>query len=42
MSINRRVDKDVVYGMEYHSTIKDNETIPFVATWMEPRDYHTK
>ena len=24
-----------VYTMEYYSTIKKNEIIPFVATWMD-------
>ena len=24
-----------IYTMEYHSAIKKNKTMPFVATWME-------
>ena len=38
MSINRGIDKeDVVYinTVEYYSTIKRNEIMPFAATWMD-------
>ena len=38
MSINRGMDKeDVVYihPMEYYSVIKNNEVMPFEATWMD-------
>ena len=33
-----------IYRMEYHSAIKRNEIMPFVAIWMDPessRDCHT-
>ena len=36
MSINRGVDKDVVYSVEYYSAIKKNEIMPYAATWMDP------
>ena len=29
MSINRKMDKDVVYTMENYSAIKRNEIVPF-------------
>ena len=46
MSVDRGMDKDdmVIYRMEYHSAIKRNEIMPFVAIWMDPessRDCHT-
>ena len=31
-----------VYTVEYYSAIKKNEIMPFAATWMDIRDYHTK
>ena len=27
-----------IYTVEYHSAIKKNEIMPFVATWMDPEN----
>ena len=36
MSMDRRMDKkDLVYIMEYYSTIKKNEVMLFAATWVD-------
>ena len=39
MSINRRMDKDVIHThihtMEYNTAIKKNKILPFVTTWMD-------
>ena len=35
MSIDRRMEKDVVHTMKYYSAIKKNEIMPFAATWMD-------
>ena len=37
MSIDRRMDEEdvvYVYIMEYQSTIKKNESVPFAAIWL--------
>ena len=42
MSINRGMDKeDVVHTMEYFSACKENEIMPFAASWVD-LDEHTK
>ena len=28
--------------VEYYSAITKSKIMPFAATWIEPRDYHTK
>ena len=35
MSINREMDKEDVYTIEYYSAIERNEVMPFAATWMD-------
>ena len=37
MSIDRRRDKKMwyLYTMEYYSTIKKDEIVPFAAPWMD-------
>ena len=35
MSINRGIDEEDVYTMEYYSAIKKNEIMPFAVTWMD-------
>ena len=30
------------HTMEYYSAVKKGEIMPFVATWTDIRDYHTK
>ena len=30
------MNKDVVYTAECYSAIKNNEIMPFAATWMDP------
>ena len=31
-----------IHTMEYYLAIKKNEIMPFAATWMDPRECHTK
>ena len=45
MLINQEVDKEAMeytHTMEYYSAIRKNEIMPFAATEMDPKDYHTK
>ena len=43
VSINKWMDKEVVYihTMEYYSSIKNNEILPFGRTWLD-LEYNTK
>ena len=34
MSINRGMDREDVYTMEYYSSLKKNEIVPLAEKWM--------
>ena len=37
----QRIKMWYIYTVEYYSSIKKNKILPFLATWMDLKNYHT-